>query len=644
MKKHLFIAFAAAGLLASCSSNDDDFNAPGGNQSGINENEPAEILIGVGTKANVTTKGTGSVGADHNELNALNLWNNELVNVYMFNQGTFDLASGDEGVIFDNATFLTPAGAVSGQARHMDKVISDPSWDYSTEGYKRNYYPMNGNFDFWAYRVDDANQKPQITTISTTTYTLDGSAEGYNPTNTFVPSGTADNSAAIEAATPKTQTEIEEGGEVMSNYVAVYSKTETTTSIAGTTTYDYTISEKKGYAVKRNEAGAALYVENTVADVSADIEVADQKTAAEILAIPADLSNYKIVFIKETFTPDAMTALVPEVATDKVTVPFSIDGSQDILAASTVLSDDDKAVLCGFADFATLKADATNYTSTGAGDETFNPANLVAESAAAKAWANYRQSVYSAKVARKDIQPNLSFKHMLTRLTFDAKAMIDEFADGAESEVRIKSIRVKSKTEGKLVATYDAQPGAPETAPIVTALETTSDDYSWLELKARNHADPNVPEYTDHNTTLVSLVEADNAVTPTKITDTDYYKAGIAIAEPAGTATEIGEALLVIPEAGGVYELEIEIEQTVPGREDADGTAIDKYKEIKTGTIKNLKIYAPGYTVAAPVAFEAGKSYKVSLQVYGMTEIKVTTTLEEWGDGGNIDINPDEQL
>ena len=645
MKKHLFIAFAAAGLLASCSSNDDDFNAPGGNQSGINENEPAEILIGVGTKANVTTKGTGSVGADHNELTSLNLWNNELVNVYMFNQGTFDLASGDEGVIFDNATFLTPAGAVSGQARHMDKVISDPSWDYSTEGYKRNYYPMNGNFDFWAYRVDDANQKPQTTTTSTTTYTLDGSAEGYTPTNTFVLSGTNDNSSDIEAASPKTQTEIEEVGGNINDYVEVYSKTETTTTINGTTNKEYTITPTRGYDVLRNAAGAALYVENTVSDVSADIEVADQKTAAQILAIPAELSNYKIVFVKETFTPDAMTALVPEVAAANVTVPFSIDGSQDILAASTVLSDDDKAVLCGFADFATLKADATNYNSTGAGDETFNPANLVAESAAAKAWANYRQSVYSAKVARKNIQPNLSFKHMLTRLTFDAKAMIDEFADGAESEVRIKSIRVKSKTEGKLVATYDAQSVvAPETAPIVTALETTSDDYSWLELKARKHTTPGTPAYTDNNTTLVSLVEADNADEPTLITETDYYTAGIAIAAPAGPATEIGEALLVIPEAGGVYELEIEIEQTVPGREEADGTAIDKYKEIKTGTIKNLKIYAPGYTVDAPVAFEAGKSYKVSLQVYGMTEIKVFTTLEKWADGGSIEINPDQQF
>lgn len=644
MKKHLFIAFAAAGLLASCSSNDDDFNAPGGNQSGINENEPVEILLGVGAKANVTTKGTGSVGADHNELTSLNLWNNELVNVYMFDQGTFDLASGDEGVIFDNALFRTPENTASGQARHMDKGV-DPSWDYSTDGYKRNYYPMNGNFDFWAYRVDDANQKPQITTISTTTYTLDGSAEGYTATNQYVANTTNDVSSEIEAATKKTEAEILGEGGTTAVYSLVYSKTETTTTINGTTNKEYTITPTKGYDVLRNAADAALYVENTVADVSADIEVADQKTAAEILAIPANLSNYKIVFVKETFTPDAMTALVPEVATDKVTVPFSIDGSQDILAASTVLSDDDKAVLCGFADFATLKGNAVNYTSTGAGDETFNPANLVPESAAAKAWANYRKNVYSAKVARKDIQPNLSFKHMLTRLTFDAQAMLDVFAKGQDSEVRIKNIRVKSKTEGQLVATYDAQSVvAPETAPIGTALETTSNDYSWLELKARTHTTPGAPAYTDHNKSLVSLVEADNAVDPTNITDTDYYTAGIAIAKPTETATEIGEALLVIPEEGGIYDLEIEIEQTVPGREEADGTAIDKYKEIETGTIKNLKIYAPGYTVAAPVAFEAGKSYKVSLQVYGMTEIKVTTTLEEWGDGGNIDINPDDQL
>ena len=576
MKKHLFIAFAAAGLLASCSSNDDDFNAPGGNQSGINENEPVEILLGVGTKANVTTKGTGSVGADHNELNALNLWNHELVNVYMFDQGTFDLASGDEGVIFDNALFRTPTNTASGQARHMDKGDVDAdTWDYDTDGYKRNYYPMNGNFDFWAYRVDDANQKPQTTN--------------------------------------------------------------------GDTIYAYTTTPKKGYAVLTKDGSADSSAVFTSAATDAEINV-ETNCKAKADFVGDDSTTYtKIVFVKETFTPAAMTALVPEVTDDKVTVPFSIDGSQDILAASTVLSDDEKAKLCGSTNFATLKVDAANYN--GSTDVTFDPEHLVSESAAAKAWANYRQSVYSAKVARKGIQPNLSFKHMLTRLTFDAKAMIDEFAKGEDSEVRIKSIRVKSMTEGKLVATYDSLPvDTPETAPIVTALETTSNDYSWLELKARTHVDSDAPAYTDHNKPLVSLVEADSAVVPTRITDTDYYTAGIPIAAPDGTATEIGEALLVIPEADGIYELEIEIEQTIAGRELENGNAISKYKQIKTGTIKNLKIYVPGYTETPATPFEAGKSYKVSLQVYGMTEIKVFTTLEKWADGGEIDINPDDQI
>ena len=644
MKKHLFIAFAAAGLLASCSSNDDDFNAPGGNQSGINENEPVEILLGVGTKANVTTKGTGSVGADHNELNALNLWNNELVNVYMFDQGTFDLASGDEGVIFDNALFRTPENTASGQARHMDKGDVDAAtWDYSANGYKRNYYPMNGNFDFWAYRVDDANQKPQTTTTETTTYTLDGSAEGYTETDQYVANTTNDVSAEIEAAPKKTRDEISD--EDINNYALVYSKTETTTSINGTTTKEYTTTPAKGYAVLTKDGSANGSAVFTSATSDEDIDVETNCKAKVDFASGDDAIYTKIVFVKETFTPNAMTALDPEVATDNVTVPFSIDGSQDILAASTVLSDDEKAKLCGFDDFATLKGNAENYTSTG-GDETFDPEKLVDESPAAKAWENYRKSVYSAKVARKGIQPNLSFKHMLTRLTFDAKAMIDEFAAGEESEVRIKSIRVKSKTEGKLVATYDAQPVVdPVTASIVTALETTSNDYSWLELKARNHTAPDAPAYTDHNKSLVSLVEADNAVTPTNITSTDYYTAGIAIAKPTETATEIGEALLVIPEASGIYELEIEIEQTIAGRETETGTAIDKYKQIKTGTIRNLKIYAPGYTEEDnQAAFEAGKSYKVTLQVYGMTEIKVFTTLEKWADGGSIEINPDEQL
>ena len=39
--------------------------------------------------------------------------------------------------------------------------------------------------------------------------------------------------------------------------------------------------------------------------------------------------------------------------------------------------------------------------------------------------------------------------------------------------------------------------------------------------------------------------------------------------------------------------------------------------------------------------FEPGKSYKVTITVYGLEEIQVTVTLVPWADGGSIDIDDD---
>ena len=39
--------------------------------------------------------------------------------------------------------------------------------------------------------------------------------------------------------------------------------------------------------------------------------------------------------------------------------------------------------------------------------------------------------------------------------------------------------------------------------------------------------------------------------------------------------------------------------------------------------------------------FEPGKSYKVTITVYGLEEIEVTATLVPWVDGGSIDIDDD---
>ena len=129
---------------------------------------------------------------------------------------------------------------------------------------------------------------------------------------------------------------------------------------------------------------------------------------------------------------------------------------------------------------------------------------------------------------------------------------------------------------------------------------------------------------------------------------------GIAIVKQSETDwTALGEALLVMPDETE-YVMDITIEQTVYGREDVDGNGIDGTQEIKEATIKGLKIEAAKVVTSNPHSasetvdgiqkFLAGNSYNVRVQVYGLSKIEVTTTLEPWADGGHVDIDPDNQF
>lgn len=120
----------------------------------------------------------------------------------------------------------------------------------------------------------------------------------------------------------------------------------------------------------------------------------------------------------------------------QVTVPFTIDGSQDLMVAKTT---------------ALTAAQSDKLT----GDNADN--------------------YYSAYSARRDIQPNLSFAHQLTRLTFEfvggtkatigwnwdptanagAGAWVNSKTDGNKfTGVFVKSVKVVSNTTGNLIAAY----------------------------------------------------------------------------------------------------------------------------------------------------------------------------------------------
>lgn len=260
---------------------------------------------------------------------------------------------------------------------------------------------------------------------------------------------------------------------------------------------------------------------------------------------------------------DTGAAVEANVATKRV-VDITIDGSQDIMAGKAVPSTDEVTKL-----------------------------------------GNYADNFYSAYAARKGVQPNITFNHLLTRFTFEvragSKATAGLPAGGNTDAVKVTGVSVDSKTTGTLTVAYT---GATKEA---AELLTFTGDASALTLKQRDAA------LADNNAPLVALE-------PVSLTWTDD-------AATIGDVIKVGEALLVAP-GETEYPLTISLSQDV--LEQLTGAKVTKPLEQKA-TIK----------MDGVKAFELGKSYKVTITVYGLQEIEVTATLVPWADGGSIDIDDD---
>lgn len=258
-----------------------------------------------------------------------------------------------------------------------------------------------------------------------------------------------------------------------------------------------------------------------------------------------------------------------EVAADQATkrvVDIVINGSQDIMAGKAVPSDDEVTKL-----------------------------------------GNYADNFYSAYAARKGVQPNITFNHLLTRFTFEvragSKATAGEGASGNTEAVRVQGVSVESLTNGKLTVAYKGE--TKEAADLLTF----TGDASPLTLKQRaaGAADNNVP--------LVDLVEV--PLTWPAVGDATV-----------GDVIPVGEALLVAP-GQTEYPLTIALAQKVKKNVadmEKEDMALEQKAIIKMDGTKK---------------FEPGKSYKVTITVYGLEEIEVTATLVPWVDGGSIDIDDD---
>lgn len=173
-KKFYFGLAATAALFASCSS--DDLSVNEARQDVLNGDNRAAIELLVGNPGS-TTRGTGTVGGmKENDPN--NKWGGQSFQVYMLDKGALTVAVDAEsnpiykGTLFTAPNELNPLVPANQPAVEVT-TTSDGGLVINSNV---KYFPQEGNYDFWAYRMDDAPNTVDENTM-TTAFTIDGSQD-----------------------------------------------------------------------------------------------------------------------------------------------------------------------------------------------------------------------------------------------------------------------------------------------------------------------------------------------------------------------------------------------------------------------------------------------------------------------------------
>ncbi len=314
---------------------------------------------------------------------------------------------------------------------------------------------------------------------------------------------------------------------------------------------------------------------------------------------------------------------VPAVdATDdtKMTVDFTIDGTQDVMRAKAA------------------------YTAPESG----YPGNVTED------------DIYSAKAARQSIQPELVFNHLLTRFTFQIKGgnenscpkvvagEDDSETIDATAAVTIKSIELTSRTNGTLLVAHTGD--APETGYITWKEDETSSADPDAEADGVTTADGKFLPYLKlMQRATKEVADPENEGSTITVPDENAELVAMEDAVPnvwkdgACEAKTVGEALLVSPELDE-YTIRVKVEQKVLKHEIEEGVdATEEDYRVKENVIE-LPI-RPADVVKGDTTgidkFLAGTSYNVIVTVYGYERIVISTTLTPWQDGGDINVGQD---
>lgn len=238
------------------------------------------------------------------------------------------------------------------------------------------------------------------------------------------------------------------------------------------------------------------------------------------------------------------------------TLDFTINGTQDVMVAST------------------------------------NKTQDIADSGDAEAIGK-EANLYSAWSARRNVIPNLVFKHLLSRLNFRVVAGSND-TGSLTNMVHISKIEVFSKSKGTLIVVPKGE-GEDKEQGIKNMQDIPADAPTpFLVMKAAS-----TPAKSKQLETLTPV-------------------------PAANAAANVGVGILVYPAES--YRVVIHTSQ------------------VTSGTPKEGKI---AWTITPPspkTSFEAGSAYKVTIKVYKLEDIRIDATLTPWIDGGEVSVDPDDGI
>lgn len=230
-------------------------------------------------------------------------------------------------------------------------------------------------------------------------------------------------------------------------------------------------------------------------------------------------------------------AVTPTVGTNQVSLTYTLDGTQDLLVARAAV--DDKLVV---------------------GEASFDG--------------------YNARYFRKGGDtPNLTFKHLLSKLTFNIIAGVSsEGTTDAAKKIKVTSIKIVGAKNSALVSL----PYGKDNENIALNFNQGEADFTLKEMIGGEEKDA-------------------KAVYPADIVD------GVGVMMGSGIMLSPGET---------TYKMSITVE-------DAAGVAITSpYNITFPGNAKSV----------------AGTAYRINMTINGLEEIKLTTTLTDWITGADIDL------